>query len=112
MQPEAIILSEVNRKTNCISQKEKDKYHTTSMWNPKCGTSEPTMKQKQNHRHREQTRGCQGAGAGGGQGCTEGGRDGPGGGEGGRDGPGVWCQQLQMQNRGPAAQHRELYPTF
>ena len=45
-----IILSE-------ISQKEKDKYHITYMWNLKYSTNQHIY--EQTHRHREQTCGCQ-----------------------------------------------------
>ena len=57
MQLKIIILSE-------ISQKEKDKYHITYMWNPKYGRNEPNYKTEQIHRRREQTCGYQGRGEG------------------------------------------------
>ena len=52
IQLEILILSEV-------SQKEKDKYDITYVWNLKHGTDEPIAKQKHTQRHREQTCGCQ-----------------------------------------------------
>ena len=73
MQLEMIILSEV------VSQKEKDKYHITSLIRGIYNMAQMTLstKQKRTHRHREQTCGCQGEG------------------EWGREELGVWDKQMQ-----------------
>ena len=65
MQPEVITPSEVNQKEKDKQRKsERERHCITHMWDPKRGTNEPTMKQKENHRHGEQTCGCQGEGSG------------------------------------------------
>ena len=53
-----------------VSQKEKDKYDITYMWNLKYDTDELMYKQKHTQRHGEQTCGYQG-GEGVGEGWTE-----------------------------------------
>ena len=84
-----------------LSQKEKDKYHTTPLI---CGMQNMTqmnlpMKPKQVHRHREQTGAAEGEGMG-------------------REGLGAWDQQMQTavyqmdKQQGPTVENRELQLIF